>query len=62
MVHQNIKFSVVLYVTQLVLHNCVLCNTFSSYVIIEGAFNKKMRFIFKTFSGNGNKLFVLLGF
>ena len=35
---------------------------FSPYVIIEGAFNKKMKFIFNTLGGNGNKLFVLLGF
>ena len=121
MVHQNINFSVVLYVKKSILHNalinrqglrvkslsfgfpltlllaflyvlfyCVfvtfLCGFlgqvwyfivsipdlcilpyfvqhFSTYAIIVGAFNKKMRFIFNTIVSNGNtcKLFVQLG-
>ena len=53
MVYKNINFSEVLYVTKSVLHNCVLCNMFSPYIIIEGVFNKKMMFIFQHSQSNG---------
>ena len=39
----------------------VLCGTISPYVIMAGAFNKKMKLIFNARWGNGNTLFVLLG-
>ena len=53
MVHKNISFSEALFVTKLVLHNCALCNMVSPYIIIEGVFNTKMKFIFITLGAMG---------